>query len=151
MLGVERLQVNIKHWMAAAQGDDRGRAWRWPAGRPCPVWDATRVMNRGVEENAPARPREACHVCGTRVADLPGPICAGPHQPLQVWMVGLDGRGWQGSTAPMATELDVDPRDGHQRTTARRAGVVKKRLTSRDLARERATRSTGWQATQAIL
>jgi hypothetical protein len=108
-------------------------------------------MNRGVEENAPARPREACHVCGTRVADLPGPICAGPHQPLQVWMVGLDGRGWQGANAPMAQALDLEPRAGHQRTTARRAGVVKTSLPSRELARARATRSTGWQATQAIL
>ena len=80
------MQGHIKNVIAEAQCDDRVRELRWPAGRPCPCGDAKRGMKRGVDEHEPARQRDACHVGGKRVDDLPGTIVAGPHQPLQVWM-----------------------------------------------------------------
>ena len=135
MRGVQLLQVHIKNLMAEAQCDDRGREWRWPAGRQGPFCHAKRVIKRGFDENEPARQRDECNVCGKRFDDLTGTIFAGHHQPLKVWMWCRYCMGLNVSKEPMAKELDLDHRDVHQMTTALRAGVVKKSLTSRDLER----------------
>jgi transposase-like protein len=138
MIGVHLMQVNIKHLIAEAQCDDSVRELRWPEGRqgrPCPFCDAKRVITRGFDENEPARQRDACHVCGKRFDDLTGTIFAGHHQPLKVWMWCLYCRGLHWSNAHMAKERDLEHRAVHQMTTDLRAGLVKKRLTSRDLER----------------
>jgi len=135
MIGVQLLQVNIKNLMAEAQCDDRVREWRWPAGRQGPFCHAKRVIKRGFDENEPARQRDECNVCGKRFDDLTGTIFAGHHQPLKLWMWCLYCMGLNVSNEPMAKELDLDHSDVHQMTTALRAGIVKKSLTSRDLER----------------
>jgi transposase-like protein len=129
MRGVQLLQVHSKNLMAEAPWYESVREWRWPEGRPCPLCDAKRVMKRGVEENEPARQRYEGHVCGQRVDDLTGTICAGHHQPLKVWRWCLYCLGLKWSTEPMAQELDLDHSDVHQMTPERREGLVKTSLT----------------------
>jgi hypothetical protein len=144
------MQVNLQNVVDDAQCDDTGREWRWPEGRQCPCGDAKRVINRGFDDQEPARQRDECRAGEKRFDDLTDTIFAGPHQSLNVWIGCLSFMGVNWSTEHMAAALELDRRDVPEMTMPRREGIVKKRPTSRYLKRWRATKSLWWRVTKAI-
>ena len=120
------MQVNIKNLVDALQCYRTVRELRWPDGVECPSCQSTQVIKRGFDDTEPARQRDACTDCHTRVDDLTDTIFAGHQQPLKVWILCLYCMGLNLSNEQIANELDVDRSDVQQRTTQLRQGIVKK-------------------------
>src|ERR1700752_2646390 len=64
------MQVNIKNLVDDAPCDDTVRELRWPEGKQCPCCDSTRVIQRGVDDQEPARQRYECRA-GSNEMDQP--------------------------------------------------------------------------------
>jgi transposase-like protein len=122
------VQVNIKHLIDDVQCYQTVRAWRWPDGIACPSCESKHVIKRGFDDTDPARQRYECTDCHTRFDDLTDSLFAGHHQPLKVWILCLYVMGLNLSNDHIAHALAVHGRDGQQRTTQLREGMVKKSL-----------------------
>ena len=59
--------------------------------------------------------------------DLTGTIFEGHHQPLRVWMLGLDFMGLNLSNEQIAQELDLNSDDAQEMTTQLREGLVERK------------------------
>ena len=120
-----RLQVNITNLIDEAQCDQTVRALRWPNGIVCLSCKSKQVITRGFDDTEPARQRQECGTCHTRFDALTGTICAGHHQPLNVWILYLYFRGLHLSNEQMAHALALRGSEVQQMTPQVRAGVVK--------------------------
>jgi transposase-like protein len=120
------VQVKITNLIDDVQGEQTVRAWRWPDGIAWPSCEAQPVIQRGFDDTEPARQRSECPDCHTRFDDLTDTLVAGHHQPLNVGGGCLYCMGLHISHAQMAYEWALHGRDGQQRTTQLRDGIVKK-------------------------
>ena len=122
------MQVNITNLIDDGQCYQTVRELRWLAGVECPACQSKHVIKRGLDDTEPARQRSECHACDTRFDELPDTIFAGPHQPLQVWVLCRYFMGLNISNEHIAHELALNVGDVQQMTTELRAGMVKKSL-----------------------
>jgi transposase-like protein len=120
------LQVNIKKLIDEVQCYQTVRELRWPDGVECPSCQSTQVIKRGFDDTAPARQRSEGTDCHKRFDDLTGPIFAGHHQSLKVWILCLYFMGLNLSNDQIAKELDGERSDVQQMATQLREGIVKK-------------------------
>lgn len=120
------MQVNIKNLSDDEQCYQTVRELRWPDGIACPSCESKQAIKRGFDATKLARQRYECHDCSKRFDDLTDTICAGPHQPLKVWILGLYCMSLNLANEQSANELDVACRDVPQMTMQLRQGIIKK-------------------------
>jgi len=116
--------INIQALIDDARCYDTVRTLRWSDGLRCPHRGSPAITQQGRDDTQPQRQRYECTACRRRFDDLTGTIFARHHQPLRVWVLGLDFMGWNLSNEPIAQELDLNPDDAQEMTTRLREGVV---------------------------
>src|SRR3954464_3441982 len=102
------------------------RQQRWPDGVRCPACGGAAVIRHGRDDTQEQRQRYRCNDCRSRFDDLTGPVLAGHHQPLRVWMLCLYLRGLNLSNRQIAQELDLAETDVQGMTEALRQGLTAK-------------------------
>jgi hypothetical protein len=120
------VQVHLTRFIDDAQGDQTDRELRWPDGVAWSSGASQPVIQRGLDDADPARQREACHHGDSRFDALTDTSVAGHHPPLHVWVLGVYGRGRNGSHEPMGPAWALKGRDGQQRTAPLREGSGQK-------------------------
>src|SRR6187551_1779176 len=100
------------------------RQHRWPEGVRCPACGSGSVVRDGCDETQPHRQRYRCKACAGRFDDLTGPVLAGHHQPLRVWVLCLYFMGLNLSNRQIAQELGLDGSAVQAMTEQLRHGLV---------------------------
>src|ERR687894_2948048 len=100
------------------------RRHRWPEGVRCPGCGSAAVIRHGCDDSQPQRQRYRCKACAGRFDDLTGPVLAGHHQPLRVWVLCLYFMGLNLSNRQIAAELRLDRSDVQAMTEQLRRGLV---------------------------
>ena len=102
------------------------RQQRWPEGVRGPGCGSGAVVRHGSDDTQPHRQRYRCQACAGRFADLTGTVLAGHHQPLRVWVLGLDRMGRHLSDRQIAEALGLSGSDVQVMTEPWRRGLVAK-------------------------
>jgi transposase-like protein len=100
------------------------RQHRWPEGVRCPACDSVSVVRDGYDDGQPHRQRYRRKGCAGRFDDLTGPVLAGHHQPLRVWILCLYFMGLNLSNRQIAQELGLDGSDVQAMTEQLRGGLA---------------------------
>src|SRR4051794_31160548 len=102
------------------------RQQRWPDGVRRPGCGGARVIRHGRDDTREERQRYRCNDCQARFDDLTGPVLAGHHRPLRVWVLCLYLMGLNLSNRQIAQELDPGETDVQAMTEQLRHGLAAK-------------------------
>src|SRR3954452_7445183 len=116
--------VNLSSLIDDAKCYELVRQHRRPEGARCPGCGGASVARQGRDDTQPHRQRYRCAACGARFDDLTGPVLAGHHQPLLVWVLCLYRMGLNLSNRQIALELKLSPSDAQAMTEQLRRGLV---------------------------
>src|SRR3954471_17615354 len=116
--------VNLSSLIDDAKCYELVRQHRWPEGARCPGCGGASVARHGRDDTQTHRQRYRCAACGSRFDDLTGPVLAGHHQPLRVWVLCLYFMGLNLSNRQIASELGLSGSDVQALTEPLRRRLV---------------------------